>query len=146
MRPNTPALAEHLRLLTILGLAIVSGVVLFGGVVWYLVNVGGFSGSTEFPAYAPLLANVLALAIILKAQFLSRFFRPPDHGASEETVLAWHKRNTIVGFALREGAAFVALVAVLLTGQQVGGFAVAILAVVSMLLAWPRAEQLDGLL
>jgi len=143
MKRPSQAVEDHLRQLSIICFAILSGVALFAGVVWYLVNVAGFSPSTNLPAMLPLLANILALVIILKALFLPRFRPPPGPGAPEEAMLGWHKTNTIIGFALREAAAFIALMAVLLTGEQTGGFAMAALAVVSMVLAWPKAEQLE---
>jgi hypothetical protein len=49
-----------------------------------------------------------------------------------------------VGFALREGAALIALVGVLLTGQQAGGFAMVGLVLVAMFFAWPRVDQIRG--
>jgi hypothetical protein len=85
----------------------------------------------------------VGLVVLVKALLLPRLFSAPSRGAPEADLLAWHKRNTILGFALREGAAFVALVGVLLTGRMAGGFAVAALALLSMAFAWPRKEQLD---
>jgi hypothetical protein len=143
MRAHSKAVEEHLRMLTIICFAIMSGVALFGGVVWYLVNVGAFAPSMDLPSVLPLIANILALVMIVKAHFLARFYPPPGPAAPEEALLAWHKRNTILGFAIREGAAFIALIGVLLTGQQTGGFAMAVLALLSMVFAWPRAEQLE---
>jgi len=121
-----------------------TGVALFGGIVWYLVNGGGFTPPEGMPGYLPILFNVVALVAIVKAQFLPRLFSPPPKDASEGSFLAWHQRTTIIGFALREGAGFIALVGVLLTGQQAGGFAMAGLAIVAMAFAWPRAEQLQN--
>lgn len=64
MRVQSKAVEEHLRMVNIIGLAILSGVLVFGGVVWYLVNVGGFEPSVQLPAYLALGANVLALVRI----------------------------------------------------------------------------------
>ncbi len=145
MRNPSEAVKHHLRRLGVICFAIMAGVVIFGGVVWYLLNSGGFSPPEGLPSYLATVFNLVALVAIVKAFLLPRFFQPPPSApqAPEEAWLAWHKRTTIVGFALREGAGLIALVGVLLTGQQGVGFAMAGLAVLSMILAWPRAEQLE---
>jgi len=143
MRNVSEAVEQHLKQLAIICFAIVSGVVIFGGVVWYLVNSGGFTPPEGLPSYVATLFNLVALATLLKAHFLPRLFPAPSSGAPEESRLAWHKRNTILGFAIREGAAFIALVGVLMTGQQAGGFTMAGLAIVAMVFAWPRPDQLQ---
>ena len=79
MRRQSEAVEQHLRQMGIVCFAILMGTVLFGGVVWYLVNQAGYSPSQEFPSYLVLGANLLALVVILKAQFLHRFF--PGAGA-----------------------------------------------------------------
>jgi hypothetical protein len=135
----------HLRQLTIICLAILSGVIIFSGVVWYLLRTGDLPpGDLDLPSWMGTLFNGVALLVLVKAYLLPRLFRAPGPGAPEDAVLAWHKRNTILGFALREGAAFIALVGALLTGRLTGASAMVGLAVVTMILAWPRAEQLGG--
>ncbi len=145
MRNPSEAVQQHLRRLGVICFAILMGVVIFGGVVWYLLESGSFSPPGNLPPYLATVFNLVALVAILKAYLLPRFFqRPPEAPeAPEEAWLAWHNRTTIVGFALREGAALVALVGVLVTGQRIGGFAMAGLAVLSMILAWPRSEHLE---
>jgi len=144
MRNPSEAVEQQLKQLSIICFAIVSGVVIFGGVVWYLLNSGGFTPPEGLPTYLATLFNLVALVALVKAHFLPRFFSAPPSDAPEESLLAWHKRNTILGFAIREGAAFIALVGVLLTGQQAGGFAMAGLAVVTMAFSWPRGDQLQS--
>jgi hypothetical protein len=63
--------------------------------------------------------------------------------SEEQSRLAWHTQTTVIAFALREGAAIIVLGGVLLTGQQVGGFAVVGLALMAMILGWPRQSQLQ---
>lgn len=143
MRIQSEAVERHLRQVGIISFAILIGVGTFGGVVWYLVNVSGFTPGQLFPTYLALGANLVALVAILKAQFLHRFFPPPGSQAPEDAVLAWHKRNTIIAFALREFGAFIALLGVLLTGQQAGGFAMAGLAIISMVIGWPKRGDVE---
>ena len=143
MRNPSEAVEQHLKQLNIFCFAILSGVVIFGGVVWFLLNGGGFTPPDGIPTYFATLFNLVALAALLKAFFLPRLFPPPAPGAPEESRLDWHRKDTLLGFALREGGAFIALVGVLLTGRISGGFAVAGLAILAMAFAWPRVDQLQ---
>ena len=144
MRYSSEALEEHIKQLNIICFAVVSGMLIFAGLVWYLVAGGGFTPPEGLPSYLAMVLNLTGLVFLVKAHFLPRISPGPSQGAPEEARIAWHKRNTILGFALREGGAFVALVGVLLTGQMAGGFAVAGLAILAMVFAWPRAEQVTG--
>ena len=144
MRRPSERVDHHLRQLGVICSAMLMGVVVLGGIVWYLLNSGGFTPPEGMPGFSAILFNLVALVAIVKTLFLPRLFPPPTEGAPEEELLAWHQRTTIVGFALREAAALTALVGVMLTGQQVGGFAMAGLALVAMVLAWPRLEQLQN--
>jgi hypothetical protein len=142
MRRPSEAMERHLRQLGIICFATVSGVVIFAGVVWYLLSSGRFSPLEKLPPYFGLVFNLAALLFLVKAQLLPRLRPAPHAGAPEESYLAWHRINTILGFALREGGAFLALIGVLLTGSMPVGFATAGLAVVAMVLAWPRQDQI----
>ena len=144
MRNSSEAVQSHLKQLGMVCFAILMGVVIFCGVVWYLVNPGGFTPLEGLPSYLPTVLNLVALVLLLKAHLLPRLLPPPGSGADEESRLAWHRRNTILAFALREGAAIIVLVGILLTGQQTGGFAVVGLALVAMILGWPRLSQLQS--
>lgn len=143
MQEPSQALDQHLRQLGIIGSAIFTGVVVFAVVVWYLLSSGAYTPSDGIPPYMGPMLNGVGLVVLVSAVLLPRVLPAPSRGASEAELLGWHKRNAILGFALREGAAFVALVGVLLTGRMAGGFAVAALALLSMAFAWPRKEQLD---
>lgn len=138
---QSDAVHHHLRQLTIICFAILSGVIVFSGVVWYILSNGSPPPEDlDLPPLKGTLFNVVALG---KASLLPRLMPPPNPGASDEDVLAWHKRNTILGFALREGGAIIALVGAMLTGRLAGTAAVVGLAVLTMVLAWPRQEQLE---
>jgi|GEM_PF-1351007 len=141
MPQPSDAMAQHLGRLKILCGAILAGVVVFAAVVWYLLRSGAFTPPEAIPSYLATLLNLAGLLLIVTAHFLPRFFRRPPKEAPEEAHLARHGQVTIITFALREGGALVALVGALVTGEMLGGLAVASLAVFTMLLAWPRAEQ-----
>jgi hypothetical protein len=135
----------HLRQLTIISFAILSGVLIFAGVVWFLLSSGSFPPEgLDLPPWMGTLLNGVALVVLVKAHFLPKILGAPGPGTPEEALLAWHKRSVIVGFALREAAAFVALVGAMLTGRLPGAIAMVGLAILAMLLAWPRKEQLEG--
>lgn len=140
---QSDAVQRHLRQLTIICFAILSGVILFSAVVWYLLNNGSLPPEDlDLPPWMGTLFNVVALVALGKAYLLPRLLPAPGPGASDQEVLGWHKRTTVLGFALREGGAFVALVGAMLTGRLAGTAAVVGLAVLTMVLAWPRQEQL----
>jgi hypothetical protein len=142
MRKPSDAVAQHLRRLKILCSAILAGVVIFAAVVWYLLTSGAVTPSETVSSSLATLLNLVGLLLILAAHFLPRFFRRPPEEAPEEAHISRHGQVTLVTFALREGGAIVALVGALLTGELTGGVAVASLAVFTMLLAWPRGEQI----
>jgi hypothetical protein len=142
MRQPSHAMAQHLGRLKILCGAILAGVVIFAAVVWYLLRSGAFTPSEGLPSYLATILSLVGLLLIVSAHFLPRFFRRPPEDAPVEAHLGRHGQVTLVTFALREGGAFVALVGALVTGELTGGIAVASLAVVTMLLAWPREEQI----
>jgi hypothetical protein len=81
---------------------------------------------------------------LLRSYFPPKHLRAPGRDASDEELIAWHKQTTLVGFSLREGAALFALVGAQLTGKVVGAIAIVGWAIIAMILAWPRAEQLHG--
>lgn len=133
----------HLQQLSIVCLAILSGVLVFAGVTWYLLSSGRLppDGLTLSP-WIGTTFNVLALVLLAKAHLLPRLFSPPAAGMPEGVRLSWHKRNTILGFALREAAALIALVGAMLTGQLTGATLLVGLVILTMILAWPREGQL----
>jgi hypothetical protein len=142
---QSEAVKRHLMQLSTICAAIVGGVAIFAGVVWYLLSTSTMPPQDlDFPSWMGTLLNVAALVALLKAQFLPRLFGTPGSGAPEGAWLAWHKKTTIVGFALREAAAFIALVGAMLTGQLVGAVFMVGLAFLAMVLAWPREAQLRG--
>jgi hypothetical protein len=143
--PPSEATKGHLTQLSIICFAILTGVVIFAGVVWYLLKTGSMPPQDmELPSWTGTLLNVAALVALIKAQLLPRLLGRPTRDAPEEAHLAWHKRTVIVGFALREAAALLALVGVMLSGQMVGASVMVGLAVLSMVLAWPREAQLSS--
>ncbi|MFC1660143.1 hypothetical protein ACFL3S_01580 [Gemmatimonadota bacterium] len=135
---------QHLRTLSILSAAIVSGIVLFGAVVFYLLSSGGLGQGSDVPGSTGLILYLSALSVLVVAHFLPKALETPGRGASLEEVLAWHKKTTLIAMGLREGAAFMALVGIMLTGSWTPGIGVAGLAILTIVLGWPRETQIQG--
>jgi hypothetical protein len=134
---------QYLRVLGIICIGLLMGIVTFAGVVWFLVNPAGIKFGEGFPGYISTLMNLMALIVLLVAHVMPKLIKAPGREAPEPAYLEWYGRTTIIAVALREGAALIALLGVLLTGQQVGGFAVAGLAFAAMVYSWPRASRLS---
>jgi len=142
---QSEAVRAHFNVLSIFCGASFAGVAIFSGVVWYLLSSGSMPpGDLDLPPWSGMLLNVIALVVLMKASFLPRLMGRPTAGPSEQDVLAWHKKTTFVGFALREGAGFLALVGAMLTGQVAVAALMVGLVFVSMILAWPREDQLGN--
>jgi hypothetical protein len=114
-------------------------------VVWFLLTSGNAPPEDlDLAPWAGTLFNGIALVALVRAHFPPKHLRAPPRDASEEELIAWHRQATLVGFALRDGAALFALVGAQLTGKVVGAMALVGWAIIAMILAWPRAEQLQG--
>jgi hypothetical protein len=135
----------HLRQLTLICFALLSGVLIYSGVVWFLLTSGSMPPEDlDLAPWMGTLFNGIALVALVRAHFPPKHLRAPGRDASEKDLIAWHKNTTLIGFSLREGAALIALVGALLTGKVVGAIAMVGWAIIAMMLAWPRAEQLQG--
>lgn len=140
---DSQTIRAHMSQLRIICSAILGGVTLFAGVVWYLNRSGSLpSQDLDLPDWMGLLLNGVALALLLGAHFSPVLFSSHGLSRDEEGALARHRQIVIVGFALREAAAFIALVGALLTGQLLGAGAMVALAYVSMIMAWPSRDQI----
>jgi hypothetical protein len=140
---SSPERKQHLRTLNIICAAIVSGIVALGVVVYVLLRSGTLGPDPSVSDLTGMVINLMALAVLVVAQFLPRQLPRPGAGASGAEVFAWHKKTIIIATALREGAAFLALVGILLTGSWSPGIGVVVLAVLLILLGWPRETQLQ---
>ena len=135
----------HLRQLNLICLAFLSGVLIYSGVVWFLLTSGSMPPEDlDLAPWVGTLFNGIALVALVTAYFPPRHLRAPARDASDEDLISWHRTATLVGFSLREGAALIALVGALLTGKVLGAIAMVGWAILAMILAWPRAEQLQG--
>jgi hypothetical protein len=140
---RSEAVEQHFRTLFVICGAILSGVVLFGVVIFVLQSAGTLGPIEQVPSGAGLVLNLAALSVLVVAHFLPRTLPRPAREASLGEALAWHKKTVIVATALREGAALMALVGILLTGSWTPGIGVVGLAVLTILLGWPKEAQIE---
>jgi hypothetical protein len=138
-------MTQHLNQLSLIWFAIVGGIILFAAVVGYLMGEAILPPKdAEFPPWTSLLLNGVALVFLVKAQLLPRLFGVPGEGASEEEWITWHKKTSILGYALREAAALIVIVSWMLTGEKIAAIFMVGLALMAMVFAIPRADQLKG--
>ena len=123
--------------------AILAGIVLFAVVTWILLTAGTFSSGSAATGTLGLILSLAALSVLVVAHFLPRNLPRPSRDASVAEVFIWHKKTIVLATALREGAALMALVGILLTGSWSPGIGVVGLAVLTILLGWPREAQIQ---
>lgn len=134
---------QHFRNLHLICGALLSGVVLYGVVVFVLLRSGTMGSVEQVPSSVGPILNLIALGVLVVAHFLPRNLPRPARDAPLGEALAWHKRTILIATALREGAAFLALVGVLLTGSWAPGIGVVGLAILTILLGWPKEAQIE---
>lgn len=136
-------LRRHFQLLTILCLAIMSGVVIFGAVAGYLHYSGLLEPTLSEVPYVREGMVVAGALMVLSVPRLGKVMGPGPSDQSVEAVLGKHKTSVIVTFALSEGVAFLVLVLGLLSGEMTLGLGIAGLGVLGMALRWPMRTKLE---
>lgn len=132
---------ERFRVLHIIVGSLILGVVLFAAVAAWLITSGTFA---DFISPIPLEAvGVGVVALIFLAPVLAGKAKeaPPD--ADRDTVFMQFQTGTIVGMAVREGAGLMGGVLALLAGSLPWLVGLAGASVLSMVLAWPKRDELE---
>lgn len=150
--PGEPPSPVHARLAN---LRVTCGALLFsstlmGALSWLMVEQMGVEAPVQDLPGLPLSLTVAAtILLLLGSRLRSGLIRrvpPPALDAGPEPVLAAYQRATLVSFALFESAAVLGLILALITGQVRYGLILALAAVLSMLVRWPRQAELERLL
>lgn len=103
---------------------------------------GPVSTESGLPGILPWVLTSVAVALLLIAQVVRRsLVRAAAGKPTPADRLAGYRTATVVAFALREGAALVGLVLTLLTGDIRWCLGLSALAVLAMLLGWPRSAE-----
>ncbi len=93
----------------------------------------------------PITAGYVLLSLVA-APLLESAMRKAPSGADPAEAVGRFTHGVIVGMALREGAALLAIVVALLTGDLAWGLGLAAVVVLAMLLALPRERKLEDYL
>jgi F0F1-type ATP synthase membrane subunit c/vacuolar-type H+-ATPase subunit K len=125
---------EALRTLRLVCVALMAGVVVLGVVVAALL----LGGRLLLP-----VTGGYALLSLVAAPLLESALRRVPAGADRAQAMGRFSTAVIVGMALREGAALLAVVAALLTGDLAWGLGLATVVLLAMALALPTDRKLQ---
>jgi hypothetical protein len=148
MDPETSRLVDaRMRLLTLLCAALAFSLVVY--VVVAVIVVGAAAGPVAEgipPSTAWILAAV-AVASLAAAETVSRAIlgRASTSATTATARLDAYQQATIVGFAVRESAAVMGLVATFLTGEIAWCLALTAASGLAMAVAWPRHERVAAI-
>jgi hypothetical protein len=143
---------EQLRFVNIVCMALVVSVVLIAGVAGWIDTISdGSSVGPPLPLPIAIAASLVGLALLVAAPIVHRKMLATSRSiarTSERHVsaLETYRLATLLGFILREGCAIVGLMTTLLTNQPGWCYGLSAAALVAMFTAWPRREELSGLL
>ncbi|MGD8328095.1 MAG: hypothetical protein PVJ49_01585 [Acidobacteriota bacterium] len=137
------ALHRHIARLRSLAIAFCASAAMYVGIALILERVVGLGPLLEisFPVAAGIA--VLQLLVILAGYLISRAVRAPRNARAAaardaEEAMGRYTTSVIIASAMREVAAVIGFVLTLLTGDLMWVSLLAAVAVVSMLVHWPR--------
>lgn len=138
---------RQVRTLQVICVAFASSLLLYAGLAWTLVEVLGFQAIAELdPAITTTIA-VAALATLPAAEMLTKMLRSKAAALGQDTgaevALQSYSQGVIVGFATREACGVIGLVLSLLTGSWLYAVTLSAVALVAMLVAWPRSHSVE---
>lgn len=126
-------------------------VLAYGIAGWFLVEGFQLRPFGKVPVALPIAMTFLAAVLILLASRLrtailrsglpSHRLIPIDRGS----LLSAYQRATLVSFAVLELAALMGLLVALLSGSSFYGLVLCVASFLSMLLRWPKADEVDRL-
>jgi len=145
------ALQRHIGRLRTLATAFCASAALYIVVAVILERVVGLDALMEIPFSVAAGIAVLQLLVILAGYLISRAMRAPRRsrtGAAPdpEEALGRYTASVIVASAFREAAAVFGLLLTLLTGDLIWVTLLATVAVISMVVHWPRREAVQDYL
>ena len=145
--PTTPSADQSARTIQIIAVALAASVLVYMAVAWFVVPT--MATSSDDLEYVLLMAGILAvlsLGHLLAAQilFASRARAAAKLSTSEQR-LATYRVAVILAFALREAVAIYGLVLSFLSGDVRWCFGFGAIALVSMLMGWPKRSAMDRL-
>lgn len=138
----------HLRQVQLVVGAVAASSALLGLVVFLLATNGQLRPLSPDAekiqlVFAPLAVALLGVAPAMKRAIFKRAEAAGFAGDAERWLTA-HRTAVIVAAALREGAAILGLLMSLLGGQPRWSYIFSALAVIALLVDWPKASELEG--
>ncbi|HEX3130086.1 MAG TPA: hypothetical protein VH394_22315 [Thermoanaerobaculia bacterium] len=145
-------IGERLRGTRVVCMALAGSVLAYGIAGWFLIEGFQLHLFGRLPDAVPLSLTFLAAVLILlgsrirTAMLKSGLTRNLVSGQVElGSLIPAYQRATLVSFAMLEFAALMGLLVALLSGSSFYGLVLCLASFFSMLLRWPRAEEVDRL-
>lgn len=144
-------LEDRLRKLRIVCKALAATVLGYSLLGWFLIEGFQLRPFGRVPDALPIALTFLsAVLILLGSRLRSALLRAglPANRAlpvSWDNLISAYQRATLVSFAVLEAAAVLGLLVALLSGSSFYGVVLCLAAFLSMLLRWPKAQELDRL-
>ncbi len=145
MDPDTSRLVDaKTRLLALLCAALALSLAVYVVVAVIVVGAAGGPVAEGIPPSTAWILAAVAVASLAAAETVSRRIlgRALATAPTAAARLEGYQQATIVGFAMRESAAVMGLVATFLTGQVAWCVVLAAASGLSMAAAWPRRDRL----
>ena len=142
-----PSLDQFARVTNIIAAAILASVPIYMAIAWLVAPTVATSSSSD--DLAPMLAGIFAVLsaghlVLAQLLFASRV-RAAETLPTPEERLASYRVAVIIAFALREAVALYGLVLTFLSGDIRWCLGFGAVALVSMVLGWPRRSAMERL-
>lgn len=145
-------ISDRLRGTRVVCMALAGCVLAYGIAGWFLIEGFQFHPFGRIPDALPISLTFLAAVMILLGSRIRTALlrsglttglvsRQVDLG----NLIPAYQRATLVSFAVLEVAALMGLLVALLSGSSFYGLVLCLASFFSMLLRWPRAEEVDRL-
>ena len=138
---------RQVRSLQVICFAFIVSLVIYAGLAWTLVEVVGFDAVVDLDPTLTAAIAMVALGTLPAAEMLSRMLKAKagllGRDAGAEATLRAYSQAVIVGFALRESCGIIGLVLSLLTGSMLWAVTLSAVALVAMVVAWPRSHAMQ---
>jgi hypothetical protein len=141
-------LETQMRVLTLVCAALAGSLVLYAGITWYLLEQVGLQPVwNTMPLLVPGVVGLVALGPLCAAPYVSRLLlaQAPSAASTADPQAAFQvvMRATIVAFAMREAVGVLGFVLALVSGELIWCVALSGVALLAMLLGWPRRDQME---
>ncbi len=138
---------RQVKTLQVICIAFASSLLVYAGLAWTLVEVLGFEAVVELDSTVTTALAFVALATLPAAEMLTRMLRTKAAAAGQaagaEVALQSYAQGVIVGFAMREACGVIGLVMSLLTGSWIWAVTLSAVALIAMIVAWPRSHSVQ---